>query len=51
MTIDWTAPTIEPLADSELAPSLARRIDGLTGPLGALVGGVAAAALMAAAMI
>ncbi len=36
MTIDWTAPTIVPRADAELAASLARRIDSLTKPLGAL---------------
>jgi nicotinate-nucleotide--dimethylbenzimidazole phosphoribosyltransferase len=36
MTIDWTAPTIEPRADAELAASLKRRIDSLTKPLGAL---------------
>jgi nicotinate-nucleotide--dimethylbenzimidazole phosphoribosyltransferase len=36
MTIDWTAPTIEPRADAKLAASLARRIDGITKPLGAL---------------
>lgn len=36
MTIDWTAPPIESRADAELAAALARRIGGLTKPLGAL---------------